>query len=351
MRDTQRPARIVIANRGLVFDSDTVGATPLGGAESAVVQLAEALAARGHTVSVYGDQPSRAIRKRVEWIPHTAGLPLRADLFIANRDHEWLTAVPFARHRVLWLHNPGRKIDSLPYRLKLALLPATIVVLGAYHRGTCPAWLTPGRIETIPLGLAEAFLAAPERPPPAARAIFTSNPTRNLDWLLKVWATRISPAFPVAELDIFSGPEVYQMTTGTGFDAMGAILARAEGMAAFHVRRHRPVGRDALIGRLLEARVMLYRGHEEETFCLALAEAQALGLPCVVQDIGSAAERVIDGVTGFVTGSDEAFAERAIQLLSDDALWARMHRAALARQRSRRWSDVAADFERLLPRT
>lgn len=348
MAETQRPARIVIANRGLVFDANTIGGTPLGGVESAVVQLAEALAARGHAVSVHGDQPRRATRKHVEWIPHAEGLPWRADLFIANRDHEWLTAVPFARRRVLWLHNPGWKIDSLAYRWKLALLPATAVVLGGYHRGTCPAWLKADRIETIPLGLSDAFLQAAERPAPAPRSIFTSNPSRNLDWLLALWAARISPAIPAAALDLFSGPEVYQMTSGTGFNAMGAILARAEGMAACNVRRHRPVGRDALIGHLLEARVMLYRGHEEETFCLALAEAQALGLPCVVQDIGSAAERVIDGVTGFVAGSDEEFAERAIQLLRDDVLWTRMHRAALARQRSRLWSDVAADFERLL---
>ena len=32
---------------------------------------------------------------------------------------------------------------------------------------------------------------------------------------------------------------------------------------------------------------MLYKGDPGETFCLSIAEAQALGIPCVVQPIGS----------------------------------------------------------------
>ena len=51
---------------------------------------------------------------------------------------------------------------------------------------------------------------------------------------------------------------------------------------------------------------MLYRGDEGETFCLAVAEAQALGVPAVVQPLGAVAERVIDGVTGTVARDDEA---------------------------------------------
>jgi glycosyltransferase involved in cell wall biosynthesis len=59
-------------------------------------------------------------------------------------------------------------------------------------------------------------------------------------------------------------------------------------------------------------------------------------------------ERVIDGMTGFVAKTDEAFAQAAVRLLTDDALWLAQHRAALARQRSRSWDTVAADFERLM---
>ena len=93
---------------------------------------------------------------------------------------------------------------------------------------------------------------------------------------------------------------------------------------------------------------MLYRGDPGETFCLAVAEAQALGLPAVVQPIGCVAERVVDGETGFVAESDDAFVERSVELLSDDRLWRRQHQAALARQRAWGWDSAAAEFEKLI---
>ena len=93
---------------------------------------------------------------------------------------------------------------------------------------------------------------------------------------------------------------------------------------------------------------MLYRGDINETFCLAVGEAQAMGVPAVVQNYGSVVERVVDGETGYVADDDQAFAEAAIKLLSDEELWRRQHRTALDKQRSWRWQDAAAAFENLI---
>jgi glycosyltransferase involved in cell wall biosynthesis len=200
----------------------------------------------------------------------------------------------------------------------------------------------------IPYGLAAPFRApqAP-RPPPPPRAIFTSNPLRGLDWLLDLWVRRIRAAVPAAELHVYGGPAVYG---GVGpARSMEAALARAEALADAGVRRHAPVSRPALIAALESARAMLYRGDPGETFCLALAEAQARGVPAVVQPLGAVTERVIDGVTGTIAADDESFARAAIALLADDALWTRQHAAALARQQGLSWEDVARQFEALLP--
>ncbi|HEV7264862.1 MAG TPA: glycosyltransferase [Falsiroseomonas sp.] len=343
--------RIVIANRGLEFDGESPGRRPLGGVESATIALAEALARRGHEVAVHASPAQPTTIRGVAWRRLADGLPLRADLYIANRDHELLLGLPFARRRVLWLHNPANELGTA-HRVKMALLPPAVVVLGAYHRSTCPPWLARQRIVTIPLAVADTFRhrAPAEAAPPPPVAIFTSNPARNLEWLLGIWAERIQPRLRQAELHIYSGPEVYQMTGGTGFETMRRILARADALADRGVVRHVPVGRAELARRVVAARAMLYRGHEQETFCLALAEAQALGLPCVVQPFGSAPERVRDGVTGHVAPDDDAFVEHALAVLGDDAHWLRLHRAACEAQPSRGWDDVAQDFEALLPR-
>jgi glycosyltransferase involved in cell wall biosynthesis len=93
---------------------------------------------------------------------------------------------------------------------------------------------------------------------------------------------------------------------------------------------------------------MLYRGDPGETFCLALAEAQAIGVPAVVQPIGSVVERVIDGKTGRIAPTDDAFVDAAVTVLRDDDLWRRWHQGALARQRGLSWDEVAARYEALI---
>jgi glycosyltransferase involved in cell wall biosynthesis len=103
-------------------------------------------------------------------------------------------------------------------------------------------------------------------------------------------------------------------------------------------------------------RVFTYRGTEDETFCAAAGEAQAAGVPGVVCAIGSLPERVIQRTTGFVVSAEEGrdedeFASATIKLLTDDALWSRMHAASLARQRSRGWDEAAAEFESLIGST
>jgi glycosyltransferase involved in cell wall biosynthesis len=340
---------IIIANMGISFDSCTVGRQPLGGVESATVELAEALSRRGHNVCVYNNRATDLSYNGVNWKPLKDGMPLRADLYIANRHHELLFRVPLAKQRALWLHNPVWEIDNWMFRSKMALLRPKVIVLGEYHRQTCPPWVQKYDVVTIPLGLSDSFLI--DRPTPqqhSRRAIFTSNPGRNLDWLLQVWSQLIHPQVPDAELHLFSGPQVYQQKPGNGLDQMKRVLAAADALVDRGIVRHDPIGRDRLIDWIASSRIMLYRGHQDETFCLALAEAQALGVPCIVQPIGSVVERVRDAVTGFIAADEHSFALHAIKLLTDDALHMRMHQAAKASQRARTWDAVALDFERLV---
>ena len=58
-----------------------------------------------------------------------------------------------------------------------------------------------------------------------------------------------------------------------------------------------------------------------------------------------------DGATGFVVEDEDraGFAAHAVDLLTNDALWLRQHRACLETQRGFSWAEVAALWERLLP--
>jgi glycosyltransferase involved in cell wall biosynthesis len=178
--------------------------------------------------------------------------------------------------------------------------------------------------------------------------VFTSNPLRGLDWLLDLWTARIAPKLPEAELHIYGGPGVYGAVGEKRAQEMETVLARADALAHYGVRRFPPVARKRLAAALEGARAMLYRGDAGETFCLSLAEAQAMGVPAVVTPLGSVGERVIDGVTGRIAADENAFVAATLSVLRDDELWRRWHLASLGRQRGLSWDSVAARFEALI---
>ena len=339
-------ARIVMADDGPAFDGATAERGPLGGAESALVALAESLAARGHRVEVYNHCEKPLAYKGVEWAPLARGHSGECELFVGNRGSRVLGLGRRAGRRLFWLHNPATYLKKPRNLAALLCYRPTLVVTGAHHALSVPRWLPRGGLAVIPYGVRERFRASMPRPAPPPRAIFTSNPLRGLDWLLDLWVKRIRPAVPQAELHIYAGAAVYG--GGRKGPEMEAVLRRAEALASAGVRRHAPVGSEALAKALSEARAMLYRGDPGETFCLALAEAQAMGVPAVVTPLGAVFERVIDGETGRVAENEEEFVAAAIRLLSDDALWQRWHRAALEKQGGLSWDEVAERFEALM---
>jgi glycosyltransferase involved in cell wall biosynthesis len=338
-----------MADDGIAFDGAMAETAPLGGAETAFVALAEALAARGHQVEARNRCRAAVVHKGVRWMPVSRDAPQTCDLFIANRSHRVIGLVRRAGRRLFWLHNPAPYLKKLRNLWRLAYHHPTLVVTGAYHAATIPRWLPCEGCEIIPYGVLDRFRTALPREPPPPRAIFTSNPLRGLDWLLDLWVERIRPAVPQAELHIYAGGAVYGLTGTPRAQRIDEVLTRADALTASGVRRFPPVGRKALVTALSGARVMLYRGDPGETFCLALAEAQAMGVPAVVEPLGSTPERVIDGVTGRVAEDDDAFVAAAVALLCDDELWRRWHLAALERQRGLSWDAVAARFEALIP--
>jgi glycosyltransferase involved in cell wall biosynthesis len=198
----------------------------------------------------------------------------------------------------------------------------------------------------VPHGLSDDIRGLPPLAnPPPPQAIFASNPTRNLKPLVQIFADRILPRRPDALFQVYGvhdlkpGDDPWRVWSGTFLPAGLSETARAA------IRIHPTASRAELMAAVRRSRVMLYLGHKVEAFCFALAEAQAMGVPCVVAPVAVLPERVIDGVTGSVQADPQDFADAALALLNDDALWRRQHEAALKLQQGISWDEHAARFE------
>jgi glycosyltransferase involved in cell wall biosynthesis len=341
-------ALIIMTDDGIRFDGRMAESEPLGGAETAFVGLAEGFAARGHRVLAFTNGAQAIEHRGVQWRPISEGPPKSADLYVANRGDKLLSLVPRARSIAFWIHNPARYLLKWRYLWKLVHRRPAIVFCGAFHASTYPGWAPAGARVSIPYGISEVFRQTPPaQEPPPPRAVFTSNPMRSLDWLLDLWVEQIRPRVPGAELHVFSGPRTYGAMGTAKAAQMLPVLERARTLGDSGVLLRGPVAKQELAAEMARMRAYLYRGDPGEAFCTSAGEAQAMGLPAVVQNIACMAERVDDGVTGHVAANRDEFARAAVRILTDDVLWRAQHAAALARKRSFGWIDAAAQFEAL----
>ena len=122
-----------MADDGIAFDGDALATGPLGGAETAFISLAEALAARGHNVTVHNLCCAPMDRNGVSWKPLNGGLPDTADMYIANRGDQLLPLVRRAKTRVFWIHNPAGYLKKWRYVSKLWRTRPMVVFSSNFH--------------------------------------------------------------------------------------------------------------------------------------------------------------------------------------------------------------------------
>jgi glycosyltransferase involved in cell wall biosynthesis len=385
-------ADIVFADTTRQYDGQSLNAKPLGATESSVIYLARELVRRGHRVSVFTHCPARVEVDGVAWQPLIGGGPQACDLYVAVQHPELLGFVRRPKRRAIWLLWQPNHLEHYKRVLRMWWYRPVPILISQHQTriySPFPPHLNPRGPHSLPpmvdgvsgnfgdhpmrnlrrlaktwgaailLARHERHIVIPIALPddirgrgplsiaPPRRAIFASNPVRGLRQLVEIWATSILTRVPDAVLDVYG---IHNLGARDAWQAWEGSFLPPNMPAAVKasVRVHPTVTRAELMEAMHSSRVMLYLGHECEAFFVALAEAQALGVPAVIAPIAALPERVIDGVTGFHRADPGQFAEAAVSLLTDDALWRRQHEACLKHRRGIDWPEAAARFEAAL---
>jgi glycosyltransferase involved in cell wall biosynthesis len=344
-------AHIVIADSTNRYNGLSFATQPLGGTESSVCYMAAALARRGHRVTCYTHGDDVVEHEGVTWRPLAAPRAEAGAILVAVQHPRMLGLFPNPVRRVVWLAWRPNNLHHYKQLPRMWWYRPRPVFISEYQATIYSPLLPPARPRRIvPHGLPDAVRGkAPLPAPPPPHAVFASNPVRGLTWLIDLWAREIQPRVPGGKLHVF-GIRNYAHRYGdpwtTSLDPF--LPPGVSPVARASLVIHPTATREELWAAMRASRVMLYGGHKSEMFCLSLAEAQALGVPAVIKPVAVLPERVRDNVSGFIRNEDREFAERAVALLTDDALWRRQHHAALAMQQGISWDDAAAAFERAI---
>lgn len=325
-----RRVTFVCATR-VAFGIDTPASVGLGGIESTNIALSRALAQRGYAVVLATRRTGTVARDGVLNIPLSEIDRHPADAVVTSNDPRPLRGFPGAR-RIVWVHNQINLEKAVRKRYFLPILsmrPDAVFVGNRAAAAMSPVFAYRRR-RVIPHGVAPAF-----RDPDPTRGlgrdfVYASQPQRGLERMLALWRTAPALIASGARLHVFGSD--YPAST----DESGRIV--------FHPR----VGAEALAAFYARVRAMVCPGSVDETFCLAAAEAQAMGVPVITSGIGALFERVQHGVNGLIAISDRDFAEAVVQVAENDALWSQLSTGALLQRTALTWERAAILWDALL---
>ena len=355
MNEQYPPRKIGFYTSGPPFAGDSLARDEsLGGSETAFIQMTQALARRGHEVWAFNNCPRPGRHGGVHYHNFPEALTTLArekfDIFVVSRYASFFTLPLSAGLKVLWNHDTLDK----PRELKLIHDEIDIfLVLSRFHRDNFLVRLPllDDRLVVTRNGLDLDFLdQAASGPPEPGLFIYASRPERGLKLLLEEIWPRLHHWNPDARLQVCG----YQLPEGPPphleelYGQVDRLLAVTPGVINLG-----PLGKADYYHHLSRSTLMLYPSIFPEISCLAVLEAQALGVPPLTSDAFALAESVmapelrVDGRPG----SPEyvrAYVERALDLLCRPLELARLSREVRGLVRARHaWDLVAAEWERL----
>jgi len=309
------------------------------GGERTVMYLADALARRGHAVTVScAGAPAGASAGGVAVADPTAVMATDFDVAVSNNFAHAFDGIR-APLKVIWTHNPGFSRAHIRADLiaKLRHRPY-LVHLSRYTERR--SWFLPRRGQTVirhgmPADLLGRFGAREKTPPPVA--VFASYAGRNLRKVVEAWRDVVHRRVPAARLVVTSEAAPKHL----------AHMTQAQ-LAAINIELAGTLPWTQLMQLFGTARLLVAPGHFQETYNLLSIEAAACGLPTVTMGIGALRERVIHDETGQIAPTRKALGEALVKVLTDDALWLRYHRGCLVHPDLVSWEQRALEWERYL---
>jgi len=331
-------------------DGSPLGVTPpdiygkgVGGAEYALLSLMEALATRGHEVTVYNDPDTEGEYDNVEYRPRRLFRPRHPrDVLIVFRSPNPLLIDATAELRKVWWSTDQYTIGSFKV---LSTMVDYCVTISPFHTQYLLEryQMDPKLVGHIDLGVRLQDYVA-DAPKVKNRMIFCSVPDRGLSILHAAWPL-IARDVPDASLTITSDYTLWGVNENNAQHRLNwAGLPGVEFLGN--------VPREELVKYQMEAELLPYPCSYEELFCVSVAECQVAGAFPVTSTLGALPTTNEFGIQ--VSGDlqnpralQENFVDRIVGLLTHDRDYLEDRIAAMKVSAKLRfdWDTIAQKWE------
>ncbi len=326
------------------FDGSSLEAG-VGGSESALINLAQALSARGNEIVVFCQVPSVRRILGVTYTPASNAIDHDCDVFVLFRFFaEWPAGLACLL-RVLWSHD--LPTPDAPYLMHRSLeVVDRIFAVSDFHAGRLRSFANQhglgrmnGRLAVGGNGV-DTHAYARKREKVRHGFIYCSVPDRGLDHLLLMWPA-IRNRLCDATLVVTGGWRLWGLPDPQ--DRRTAL----PGILDLGV-----VPRRQLVKHQLEAELHLHPCPLYENYCLSARECQAAGTPSVTTAFGALPSTIQHDKTGVIVQGlpgtrrfHQAFVSEAVELARDRERLATIAAQARTHAQLHDYHHVAARWE------
>ena len=337
----------------------------IGGGETAVIELTEAMAELGHEVHVYGhcpDKPKKVWDSKV--YPRGKGKLIwhRAEKWV--EDHNKPFDVLVVCEDSHWFHQTNAKLNVMHIQLNHPTIIPELVesvnlyvcVSGWHMQSVLQLYPWMAKDSALVTHLPEAInlkysQAAKPIEKTKNRVVYASSPDRGLHHFLEIWP-RVKAKVPEAELHVYYG--------ALNWATQASHLMEEQGLAALKIleleRRedvyfYPPMDKWTLAEEMQKACILAYPCDTvlpSEGYCITILLANAAGTPVVTTDCDAFGE-VHSRYSAMLPLplNAEDFADAIIELLTDKTAWRTYSVRGLRRTRECTWDKVALKWEKL----
>lgn len=348
------------------FHGKTIEERPLGGIETGVVRLAEALCSRGH--EVYCATPLQDIPSTpVKYIHQDKVSDLEyCDVYVAVR--RWQSIFnprPYMKACLFWTGDMWNVVPSVGIGDNRVInrLNALLGVSGFHIKILCERSGFPiSKTWVLRNGVHLPYFEGEEIRNPK-RLIYSSTPDRGLKHLLPIYKI-LKEKHPDLELHLFTSLDRFSLSWSSAYDPQKDVYKRWDNPSLQNQEMtqlmkdfsalpgcvlHGSVTQKLLAREFMKSAILTYPSDFHESSCITAMEAQAAGCAVVATDIGALKETI--GEAGVLIEDNPAsenyrikFVNAVDRLLSDPAYFQNLSEAAKRQGKGYSWEKRADSF-------
>ena len=317
---------------------------PLGGTETGIICLANALAESGHEVTVISSVNDESANPRF-LLPNNPLLLQGTDVFVSIRSWRPIFSPIGRKKTFLWtgdaadiVHNFGIGDPRVSANLDNLLCVSDWQANLLCHHSGFPKQKVCLLRNGVQLSNFSGFETRQKK-----RLIFTSHPNRGLDFVPYIFSA-LKKKHPDMELHIFGGAVTHGKSEEEKEQRLIEDLKKMDGCFV-----HGPVKQRELSRELMRSAIWIYPTAFSETSCISAMEAQAAGCAIVTSALAALPETVDQAGVLLTEAPDSReylnrFIEETDKILTDEKFLESLSCKALEQAKNYDWNARAKSF-------